>query len=501
MTGPIIQLSRFIRPLLYVGDQQLSNQNMTAGEDRLAYLSNLIRHLNNLLNLGTSFEDVRKFRDRAPFGEWLVHLEPGEQARAISQAEDALSFRPERLVVMLADGRKRDTSEMCAFATGRETDCFAHMLSALARGIQESALEQLSAEIELDSELVESLVERGVLERRGGVDTPVAATSTQASFVRWLGHAWAVFGCGSTSVWVDPLSMPRLAWRENEEAEVFSPTYPDSELLDPYSPATQPVTVMDLPPPRAVFITHPDTDHFDLGTLMLLPEETLFVVPRVHPSSRFDVDLRQVIRNVLGDRRVVALGHGETLDLGDLRVTAFPFSGEVPTAVEHAWNCYLVRGRDGAAAFCADSAIAEPQLEFLTAALQSHPDPLVLFGRARLGRGKWPGYRDAPTELYNMYRGWPWYTPVWSLFAPVPAVGIEDIGLSSLADQGLRWFFPYATGCTPWHRLTARPLAALVDSLTMNSYMSIRQLVAGAGIRIPALRYSQVLALDTLHGA
>ena len=48
--------------------------------------------------------------------------------------------------------------------------------------------------------------------------------------------------------------------------------------------------------------------------------------------------------------RVIALGHGETLDLGAIRIHAFPFNGEMPNVLAHSWNAYLLIGRESSIA-------------------------------------------------------------------------------------------------------------------------------------------------------
>jgi L-ascorbate metabolism protein UlaG (beta-lactamase superfamily) len=494
MTSPRLALSRYIRPAFFVGDQMLNPQNMTAGPERLAYLYGLISHLNFLLREGVEFSEVSAFLAQVPLGKTMVRLdESARSARLSEQAEDYVHLNPQRISISFADGRKRGRSSMLTLAVGEESPQFAHLLSLLgsAEGEGDSA-ERASMLVE-HRELLEYLAGQEVVEPL--VAKPSVTKTGQPPWVTWLGHACCTFETSNTAVWVDPFFLPQIAWREDEVAAFFSPKFADSVLVQPYGPDTEPFTPRDLLAPQAVLITHPDTDHFDLGTLMTLPEKVEIIVPRAHPGSEFDVGLDRVIDRFLGRRRVICLGHGESHQVGDITVRAFPFSGEVPAGVLHAWNCYLCSGAGASVAFCADSAIDELQTQFLVNELERSELPLYVFGRVRGGDTPWHGYRDSRTELYNEMRGWCWHTPVKSLFAPVPGVGVGPRGLSALSRSGVAGFFPYATGSTPWMRCDRDPHTAFVGSLSLEDWKSVLGRLQVASIRVPPLQYGQPYSL------
>jgi hypothetical protein len=229
---------------------------------------------------------------------------------------------------------------------------------------------------------------------------------------------------------------------------------------------------------------------------MLVPESTLLVLPRPNQESRFDLDLAALVRRILGDRPIALLGHGESLELESMQITAFPFTGEAPAAVQHNWNSYLVETPDGSVVFCADSAVHAPQIRFLQEALRRSQAPMLLM--ARIGGGSSRGYRDEPKQLYNQPRGWAWYTPVWSLFAPVPSVGIDANSLAQLGRSGLKGFFPYALGATPWLRVPSGPLAVGICSLDMTELRYDQDICSQAGVPMPPLRYGKPFRLRDL---
>src|SRR5216117_3336856 len=136
-------------------------------------------------------------------------------------------------------------------------------------------------------------------------------------------------------------------------------------------------------------------DHCNLGVLMMLPEDVPIVVPAYHPDRAWEVNLSGLIQKVLGRRRkVVRLRHGETITIGDIRATAFPFNAEMPSSLTTLWNCYLFETARSAVACTADSAITDESVDFLGRRLARKRKPFVLCARL-LHRGKkTPGYRD-----------------------------------------------------------------------------------------------------------
>jgi L-ascorbate metabolism protein UlaG (beta-lactamase superfamily) len=500
-----LRLSPYIRFVLYIGGNRLNNQNITDGSDRLAYLEGLIGHLNYLLTTGHSKEEVAHFASHAPFWRQLVTLDESIPDRPRVRSADGvrtfLHFSPEEITILTGDGRRRDHRGLLSLQTGLQTPAFARMASRWAAGNTMDAFLSLGAEgpFEFDRAFIDRLVEIGVLEAHDPEGTAAERTAvpSSGSWVSWLGHAAVAVGTPRTCILVDPMLPPRIAWQPEERKTLFGDDVADSVLLDPYGPDTPPIRLVDLPPPRAVCITHQDTDHFDLSTLMLLPEETAIVVPRAFAGSRFDVDLCAVIRNFLGDgRRVVALAHGETCAFEDVRITAFPFTGEVPVSVPHSWNSYLLETRDGAVAFCADCAVGPLQLEFLENYLSRARKPLLLMGR--LGGGTSHGYHDHDLELYNPHRGWAWYTPLWALFAPTPGIGISPEDLQRLVQRGLKGFFPYALGSTPWLRARDGFLLPEIGSMPLDAFQDVSAEIKRAGTHVPPLRYGRPFSLAEL---
>src|SRR5207249_6243137 len=128
-----------------------------------------------------------------------------------------------------------------------------------------------------------------------------------------------------------------------------------------------------LPPLDAVFATHQDIDHCNLGVLMMLPEDLPIVVPDFHRDHMWEVDLSALIQRVLGRRRkVIRLSHGETITIGNIRATAFPFFGEMPSSLKTSWNCYLFETDQAAVACTADSAVTDEFIECLIERLQEN---------------------------------------------------------------------------------------------------------------------------------
>ncbi len=99
-----------------------------------------------------------------------------------------------------------------------------------------------------------------------------------------------IFQSGPTTVWFDPLVPPRLRYTAEDLPIAFADEHPfGSFVVGEYGPQCEQLTVSNLPRPDAVFVSHPDIDHFDLGVLMCLPEDVPIVVPPTRPDSPWDV--------------------------------------------------------------------------------------------------------------------------------------------------------------------------------------------------------------------
>jgi hypothetical protein len=169
----------------------------------------------------------------------------------------------------------------------------------------------------------------------------------------------------------------------------------------------------------------------------------------------WEVDLMAVIRNVLGRRRkVIRLKHGETITIGDIRATAFPFLAEMPSSLKTFWNCYLFETDHAAVACTADSAITDESVDLVIKRLRGKRKPLVLCARLVHSGKTSAGFRDETENLFNFTRLWAWYMPIWDLFQPVEESGISESRLRNLAQRtNLRFFLPYAMGTAPWFRI------------------------------------------------
>jgi L-ascorbate metabolism protein UlaG (beta-lactamase superfamily) len=497
-------LSRFVVPVLSVGDQRLCNENMLGGEDRLEYLEGLVAYLNTLLAAGHSLEEVREFLTQVPFAA-LVTLDETSAVRAKKheQAQDAIAFRMERLTTQFLDGRKRRAAEMVSLGSAEATPALGRLISRLCWGARLGDLVDLgeSVGLELDADFFQTMWAKGVIETGETLGESHRSPRMAAQFgredsgcrVTWLGHAAVVLECQGTTLWVDPYLFPVIRWREGELAKHFSPDFADSVLLSPYGPECAQLSAWELPKPDAILITHQDVDHFVPGVLMGAPETATLVVPKAVPGSKVDLDLEKVTHSILGPRPVRPLAHGECLQVGAFKISAFPFGGEVPADIEHAWNCYLVEAENSAVALCADSAIDAPQEEFLINRIGDRKGNLLLMARGRMdGDELWPGYRDQALELLSGLRLWGWYCRPFKLFSPVVKPGVSRVMLERLARHaGLSAFFPYATGSLPWLRFSdpAEPLASKVGSLSLAEFRLLEKLAESAGVRVPAMKY------------
>lgn len=97
-------------------------------------------------------------------------------------------------------------------------------------------------------------------------------------------------------------------------------------------------------PIDAVVISHPHWDHFNLDTLLHIPRQTRMIVPRVsHPPSLENLDMAPLLEQ-LGFTRIERLALWDSVDVGDVHLTATPFHGEHSgPEVEHDWMTYDVR--------------------------------------------------------------------------------------------------------------------------------------------------------------
>src|SRR5436190_2486240 len=460
-----LRLSLFAVPDLSIGRAPLTPQNCQFDARRVQYLNGMVAYLESV------FTDLRRHHSRSdalstlqrvlarlPYSELVqIDHDGNPVVSAIPGARDRIVFDHERLRVAILDGLNR-RSESPMIPVSRDSPELAHVISKLSQGISAKDLARALRTGTVDiSPAITALRDLNLVEE---VDPSVSTVPQPLSAGRgdrltWLGHAALLFQTSRASICVDPFLRPHIKWTEEEKKTCFSDSFADSQLFEPYGPGLTQMSPAQLPPLDAVFLTHQDTDHCNLGVLMMLPEDLPIVVPDCRRDRPWEVDLVALIRKVLGrKRKVVRLKHGQTITFGDIRATAFPFFAEMPSSLTTSWNCYLFETARSAVACTADSAITDESVDFLGRRLARKRKPFVLCARL-LHRGKkTPGYRDEVENIYNFTRLWAWYMPIWDLFQPVEESGISESRFSTLARKtNLKFYLPYAMGTAPWFRI------------------------------------------------
>ena len=460
-----LRLSLFTVPELSIGRAPLTPQNSQFDPRRLKYLEGMVAYLNGL------FEDLRKDCSQSealsrleklltplPHSE-LVKIDASGEPRVteIPSARDRIAFNKDRLRINLLDGLHRRT-ESPGIPAGRYSPQVSHIVSKLSQGISEQALSRILGQCDVNlSPAIEGLRNLELIEEIDPSEqiVPQSLLEGKNDRLTWLGHACILFQTSRSSVCVDPFLRPHIKWTTEDLTSSFSESFGDRFFFEPYGPELTQLSPAQLPPLDAVFVTHQDIDHCSLGVLMMLPEDTPIVVPDCHPDHMWEVDLLAVIRNILGRRRkVIRLKHGETITIGDIRATAFPFFAEMPSSLKTLWNCYLFETDTAAVACTADSAITDESVDFLIKRLRGKRKPLVLCARLIHSGEPSPGFRDETGNLFNFTRLWAWYVPVWDLFQPVEESGISESRLRNLAQRtNFRFYLPYAMGTAPWFRI------------------------------------------------
>ena len=484
---------------------------MRQGHDRLAYLDGLVRYMNERLrDAGERASAVAETLMRIPFADQLIEITNDDAvwtARELPDARDQLSFDVDRLSIAFLDSRKRTSRERLSIRTGRASPLFARIIGALQPGTTRTELEELCGDAWGDVEsIVDRLLAAGVIDELAELDDPVAGRllGLEGDQVTWLGHAAAAVHSQGTTIWVDPLLVPRMCWLPDELDHVFSPTHADSVLFEPYGPEAPNLSLAELPRPDAVLITHQDADHVDVGVLMMLADEIPIIVPRADPARPWEVDLAVLLRECLGsERRIITLSHGETASFGSVNVTAFPFRGEMPDCLPHSWNCYLLETPRSAIAFTADSRIHDEEIEFLIERQQGKQRPLVLFSGPGGRQETTAGWREEPDDLYNCLRLYPWYAPLHTMFKETRFTTLHYADMGRLATEArLRAYFPYAVGSAPWFRLQdkADPLYTGLSSLSVGDLEDIERSIArlGTPLRVLPARYGTPIRIDVL---
>jgi L-ascorbate metabolism protein UlaG (beta-lactamase superfamily) len=460
-----LRLSLFTVPDLSIGCAPLTPENSQSDPRRFAYLEGMIAYLNGLLdNLrqrhspSEALSRLETLLARLPHSE-LVTIGGGAHPRVAEApgARDRIGFNADRLKILFLDGLHR-RPESPALPSGRFSPQVSHAVSQLSQGVSEETLSRTLARGGLDlGPAIDSLRNLHLVEE---VDpsvpiVPQCLLEGGKDRLAWLGHAGLLLQTPRASLCVDPFLRSHIKWTEEERRSAFSDAFADRLFFEPYGPRVSQLSPAQLPPLNGVFVTHQDTDHCNLGVLMMLPEDVPIVVPDSQPEHPWEVDLPALIRRVLGRRRkVIRLKHGETMTIGDIRATAFPFFSEMPSSIRTLWNCYLFETDRAAVACTADSAITDEGVEFLIERLRGTRKPLVLCARMVHGGRPSAGYRDDMESVFNFTRLWAWYMPVFDLFQPVEEPGISEKRLRRLSRRtNLRFYLPYAMGAAPWFRI------------------------------------------------
>jgi L-ascorbate metabolism protein UlaG (beta-lactamase superfamily) len=460
-----LRLSLFTVPDLSIGRAPLTPQNSQFDPRRLNYLEGMVAYLNGL------FEDLRKNYGQSEAGsrleKLLAQLPYSELAKIdssgnpvvteIPTARDRIAFNQERLRINLLDGLHR-RPESAGIPARRYSPVVSHIISKLSRGISEKALARILVESDVNlSSVIGSLRDLEMIEEidPSAPIVPESLLEGQKDRLTWLGHACLLFQTSRSSVCVDPFLRPHIKWTEKDLTSSFSDSFGDRFFFEPYGPQLTQLSPAQLPPLDAVFVTHQDIDHCSLGVLMMLPEDIPIVVPECQRAHPWEVDLAALIPDILGRRRkVIRLKHGETITIGDIRATAFPFVAEMPSSLKTSWNCYLFETDHAAVACTADSAVTDESIDFLSERLHDKRRVFVLCARLVHSGEKSPGFRDEADNLFNFTRLWAWYMPIWDLFQPVEVSGISEERLRTLSQRtDLRFYLPYAMGTAPWYRI------------------------------------------------
>src|SRR2546422_601318 len=489
--GKQLRISLFTVPDLAIGRAPLTPQNSQFAPKRVEYLEGMVEYLNGLsqdLRERHSREEARsrleKVLPQLPYSELVKIATNGKLVvTEIPSARDRIVFNLDSVRIAFLDGLHR-RPESPTIHAGRFSPAVSHIVSTLSRGVPEESLARILGKCGVGlAPAIKSLRDLQLIDESdpSAQIVPQSLLDGKKDRLTWLGHACMLFQTSRSSVCVDPFLRPHIKWTEKDLKSSFSDTFGDRFFFEPYGPQLTQLSPAQLPPLDAVFVTHQDIDHCNLGVLMMLPEHIPIVVPDCHPDHMWEVDLLAVIHNVLGRRRkVIRLKHGETITIGDIRATAFPFLAEMPSSLKTFWNCYLFETDDAAVACTADSAITDESVDLLTKRLRGKRKPLVLCARLVHSGKKSAGFRDETENLFNFTRLWAWYMPIWDLFQPVEESGISESRLRDLSQRtNLRFYLPYAMGTAPWFRivdvgdplhvpmanLSAHDLHALSDTL------------------------------------
>ncbi len=249
----------------------------------------------------------------------------------------------------------------------------------------------------------------------------------------FVGHACVSMTDGEVRLWTDPFLRPKR----------------------PRYGRVQPLWPSDFQESRhAVLITHSHPDHFDPGSLLRFPRDTVVLLPKVEAETILSLDLAYRARQ-LGFTDVRPLEPGDVVQTGGFTITALPFHGEQPLgfgavterqdrAVGLTYHVADLAGRT--ALFLADTG-ADPWMPAATwaRAFRRRLGPVdVLFANHRT-------WRLRPTQFL------PSSMPQFLLFAPddeldrAQRIMLSPEDLRDVAEiLEAKTVVPYAMGAAPW---------------------------------------------------
>lgn len=478
----------YVMPNFSIGNQPLAPQNLEESQDRILYLQRMVKYLDDMAvslykkrhdrTSHISLEELIQVRNSIPYHHLteFYNSDHGLRVRETSEARSELSFNKDFLKLIFVDGRFRG-KKMSSLNINQETQTITKLISFLYKGISKIELDAYAEKVGIDLKpLLNTFIKNNLVEEVSlqtiKNSIPPQFNTNHGDSLTWLGHAGVIFQSEQGHrVCVDPFLKHRIDWIPSDYSNIFSDTYADSQLFINYGPTTDQLSPGQLPDLDAVLITHQDIDHFNLETLMAIPKKTPIIVPCHVENAGWSVDLKSVIKNILGsDRNVIELEHGKKLKFGNITVLAIPFKGEMPASFQHRWNSYVIQTPKSAVICASDSAITKNEVDILIAALHSHKGPVVLCARSPHNREPILGYREATGSVFSSSRLWPMYIPIHELFTPTPPAGIKWEDLKRLAKHvSLKYFFPYAVGSTPWFRFSEPNMRMSSSSLSSMS--------------------------------
>lgn len=264
-----------------------------------------------------------------------------------------------------------------------------------------------------------------------------------------VGHACVTWSDGDVRLWTDPFLRPKRL------------RYPARQ---------QPISPLDTTERQhLLLITHSHPDHFDPGSLLLFPRDSIVVVPRVTAESPLTLNLALRCRQ-LGFDDVRTPIWGDRIDVGRFTVAALPFFGEQPLGFyadaahgdRNAGSTYYVMGPGGLSALFLADAGADPAGSTLRLARELRRT----IGRVDFVFGNHRRWRIFPPQYLTSS------VPQYLCYVPDDELGVPQLLMlnpAELAEIGAvlqaRDIVPYAMGNAPWFaEIGLGPDSAVADA-------------------------------------